>query len=188
MKKLYRTVKTALECGASETSYAPALTTLGIVIGVGAVIAMTEIGQGSTAAVQKTIANMGANNLLVMPGTASSGGVTFGSGSVITLTPQDAEAINTQSARRSTASPSSSGPRNADDLRQQELGADVHLRHDAGVSRRPRVERPRGRARSPTSTSAKPDASPASSSQTLKRELFDNQIADRPRRSERCRT
>src|SRR5208282_495990 len=34
-----------------------------------------------------------ANNLLVMPGTASSGGVSFGSGSVITLTPQDADAI-----------------------------------------------------------------------------------------------
>jgi ABC-type antimicrobial peptide transport system permease subunit len=36
---------------------------------------------------------MGANNLLIMPGTASSGGVSFGSGSVITLTPQDAEAL-----------------------------------------------------------------------------------------------
>ena len=46
-----------------------ALTTLGIVIGVSAVIAMTEIGQGSSVAVQKTIASMGANNLLIMPGT-----------------------------------------------------------------------------------------------------------------------
>src|SRR5918912_1594460 len=36
---------------------------------------------------------MGANNLLIMPGTASSGGVSFGSGSVMTLTPQDTEAI-----------------------------------------------------------------------------------------------
>jgi ABC-type antimicrobial peptide transport system permease subunit len=70
-----------------------ALTTLGIVIGVSAVIAMTEIGQGSAIAVQKTIASMGANNLLVMPGTAASGGVTFGSGTVVTLRPQDAEAI-----------------------------------------------------------------------------------------------
>jgi len=69
------------------------LTTLGIIIGVAAVIAMTEIGQGSSTAVQKTIQSMGADNLLVMPGTASSGGVSFGSGSVITLRPQDADAV-----------------------------------------------------------------------------------------------
>jgi ABC-type antimicrobial peptide transport system permease subunit len=69
------------------------LTTLGIIIGVGAVITMMEIGKGSATAVKQTIASMGANNLLVMPGTASSGGVSFGSGSVITLTPQDAEGI-----------------------------------------------------------------------------------------------
>jgi len=60
---------------------------------VAAVIAMTEIGQGSSAAVQRIIQNMGANILLVMPGTATSGGVSFGSGSVITMTPQDADAI-----------------------------------------------------------------------------------------------
>ena len=36
---------------------------------------------------------MGANNLMILPGTASSGGVSFGGGSVMTLTPQDAEAI-----------------------------------------------------------------------------------------------
>jgi ABC-type antimicrobial peptide transport system permease subunit len=70
-----------------------ALTTLGIVIGVAAVIAMMEIGQGSSTAVKQTIASMGADNLLVQPGTASSGGVSFGSGSIITLTPQDADAI-----------------------------------------------------------------------------------------------
>jgi ABC-type antimicrobial peptide transport system permease subunit len=69
------------------------LTTLGIVIGVGAVIAMMEIGNGSAAAIQKTIATMGANVLLVVPGTAASGGVSFGAGSVTTLTPQDGEAI-----------------------------------------------------------------------------------------------
>ena len=69
------------------------LTALGIIIGVGAVIAMVEIGQGSKAAVAQTIQSMGSNNLLVQPGTATSGGITFGSGSVITLTPQDAESI-----------------------------------------------------------------------------------------------
>jgi ABC-type antimicrobial peptide transport system permease subunit len=70
-----------------------ALTTLGIVIGVAAVIAMMEIGQGSSTEVKKTIASMGADNLLVQPGTASSGGVSFGSGSIMTLTPDDARAI-----------------------------------------------------------------------------------------------
>ena len=70
-----------------------ALTTLGIIIGVAAVIAMMEIGRGSSSAIQQTIASMGANVLLVMPGTASSGGVSFGAGSVMTLTPQDGEAI-----------------------------------------------------------------------------------------------
>ena len=70
-----------------------ALTTLGIVIGVAAVIGVVELGEGSTAAVQKTIASMGADNLLVQPGAASSGGVSFGSGSTITLTPQDCDAI-----------------------------------------------------------------------------------------------
>src|SRR5271165_130274 len=92
MKKFNRTLRTAFRA-LRRNVMRSVLTTLGIVIGVGAVIAMTEIGQGSSAAVQKTIASMGANNLLVMPGTASSGGVTFGSGSVITLTPQDSEAI-----------------------------------------------------------------------------------------------
>ena len=51
-----------------------ALTALGVIIGVGAVIAMTEIGQGSKVAIQKTIASMGANNLMLQSGAASSGG------------------------------------------------------------------------------------------------------------------
>jgi len=69
------------------------LTTLGIVIGVAAVIAMMEIGAGSSAALKKSISSMGANVLVVRPGTASSGGVTFGSGSAATLTPEDCQAI-----------------------------------------------------------------------------------------------
>ena len=69
------------------------LTTLGIVIGVGAVIAMVEIGQGSKRAVAESIQSLGANNLLIMPGQAASGGVSFGGGSAPTLTPDDAEAL-----------------------------------------------------------------------------------------------
>jgi ABC-type lipoprotein export system ATPase subunit/ABC-type antimicrobial peptide transport system permease subunit len=73
-----------------------ALTTLGIIIGVGAVIAMVEIGQGSKSAIQQTIASMGANTLLVQSGAATSGGVSFGVGSVLTLTPQDSDDIARQ--------------------------------------------------------------------------------------------
>ncbi|MBI1370985.1 MAG: FtsX-like permease family protein [Planctomycetes bacterium] len=87
-----RTVKTAVNALRRNVMRA-VLTTLGIIIGIAAVIAMMEIGQGSSLAIQQTIAGMGANNLSVRAGTASSGGISFGAGSVMTLTPQDAEAI-----------------------------------------------------------------------------------------------
>jgi ABC-type antimicrobial peptide transport system permease subunit len=92
MNKFYRILRTAFRA-LRRNMMRSGLTTLGIIIGVGAVIAMTEIGKGSKTAVDKIMQSMGANNLLVMPGTASTGGVSFGGGSVITLTPQDAEAI-----------------------------------------------------------------------------------------------
>jgi len=69
------------------------LTTLGMIVGVGAVIAMMEIGAGSSTAIQRGITSMGANVLVVIPGTAASGGATQGSGSVMTLSPEDCEAI-----------------------------------------------------------------------------------------------
>jgi ABC-type antimicrobial peptide transport system permease subunit len=69
------------------------LTTLGIVIGVAAVISMMEIGNGATRAIQKTMASIGANTLVVIPGSANTGGINYGAGSLTTLTPQDADAI-----------------------------------------------------------------------------------------------
>jgi len=90
--KAYRTVRTALTA-LMRNPLRAMLTTLGIVIGVGSVIAMMEIGSGSSTAVRRTIASMGANVLVIRPGTAASGGVTFGTGSVATLTPRDSEAI-----------------------------------------------------------------------------------------------
>ena len=85
-------VRTALH-GLRRNVLRAGLTTLGIIIGVAAVIAMMEIGAGSSTAIQATIASMGANDLAILPGAASSGGVSFGGGSVMTLTPQDADAI-----------------------------------------------------------------------------------------------
>jgi ABC-type antimicrobial peptide transport system permease subunit len=90
--KIYRTAKTAMT-GLRRNPMRAMLTTLGIVIGVGAVIAMMEIGQGSSSAIRKSIASMGANVLLIVPGTAATSGVTYGAGSRTTLTPDDCEAI-----------------------------------------------------------------------------------------------
>jgi len=81
------------------------LTTLGIVIGIGAVIVMMEIGAGSAAAIRHSILSMGANQLQVRPGAASSGGVVFGSGSAPTLTAEDAEAIRRECPAVKNAAP-----------------------------------------------------------------------------------
>jgi macrolide transport system ATP-binding/permease protein len=82
-----------------------ALTALGVIIGVGAVIAMMELGQGSKNAMQKSIASMGVNNILVLPGAAASGGVSFGVGSSMTLTPQDCDEIARQCPAVSDSAP-----------------------------------------------------------------------------------
>ncbi len=68
--KVYRTIRTALRALRRNPMRA-ALTTLGIIIGVAAVIAMMEIGEGSSKAIQRTIASMGANNLMSNAGHCS---------------------------------------------------------------------------------------------------------------------
>src|SRR5690348_7269854 len=73
-----------------------ALTCLGIVIGVSAVIAVMEIGQGSSIAIQQAVASLGANFVQVEPEAASSSGVNLGAGSFLTLAPQDCDAIRAQ--------------------------------------------------------------------------------------------
>ncbi len=70
-----------------------ALTVLGIVIGVAAVIATLAIGQGAREAVQAQIRTLGANVMTVMPGTVTAGGARMGMGGITTMTPEDAEAI-----------------------------------------------------------------------------------------------
>ncbi|HJQ82513.1 MAG TPA: ABC transporter permease [Candidatus Binatia bacterium] len=70
-----------------------ALTALGVVIGVGAVIAMVSVGQGADAAVQAQIANLGTNVVMVVPGATTASGVRSGWGGVSTLTVADGRAI-----------------------------------------------------------------------------------------------
>jgi putative ABC transport system permease protein len=69
------------------------LTMLGIIIGVGAVIAMIAIGSGAKARIQEQIASMGSNLLIILSGSSTSGGFRYGSGSLPTLTVEDAKAI-----------------------------------------------------------------------------------------------
>ncbi|MDB6065407.1 MAG: Phosphonate-transporting ATPase [Pedosphaera sp.] len=69
------------------------LTCLGIIIGIAAVIAMMEIGQGSSYSIQQTISSIGANVIQIDPSSVSVGGISSGGGGRVTLTPLDAEAI-----------------------------------------------------------------------------------------------
>ncbi len=70
-----------------------ALTMLGIIIGVAAVIAMVAVGGGAREQVVAQIRSLGANLLIVMPGNITQGGVRLGSGAASTLTDDDAAAI-----------------------------------------------------------------------------------------------
>jgi putative ABC transport system permease protein len=85
------------------------LTMLGIVIGVGAVIAMVAVGSGATQRIQEQIASIGSNLLMVLPGSATSGGMRMGFGSTMTLTEDDARAIATEVPGVLTASGSMRG-------------------------------------------------------------------------------
>lgn len=66
------------------------LTMLGIVIGVGAVIAMVSIGEGAKAAVQAQVASMGTNVIIILPGSTTVSGVRGGQGGAVTLNVSDA--------------------------------------------------------------------------------------------------
>ena len=73
-----------------------ALTTLGIVIGVGAVIAMVAIGAGAEARVSALISSLGTNILMITPGAVQTGGVRLGAGTRPALTLDDAEAVQNE--------------------------------------------------------------------------------------------
>jgi putative ABC transport system permease protein len=71
-----------------------ALTMLGIIIGVGAVIVMIAVGAGAQARVEEQIRSLGSNLLLILSGARTQGGVRLGVGSNYTLSEDDAVAIN----------------------------------------------------------------------------------------------
>jgi putative ABC transport system permease protein len=81
------------------------LTMLGIIIGVGAVIAMVAIGEGAKETIRSQIASLGTNVLIIMPGTSVQGGVRTGVGGVNTLVDGDAKAMMRELPAVAFASP-----------------------------------------------------------------------------------
>ncbi|MCK4888499.1 MAG: ABC transporter permease [Candidatus Aminicenantes bacterium] len=80
------------------------LTMLGIIIGVGAVIALVAIGQGTSEEVENQISSLGSNLIMVMPGSSHFGGVSRGAGSINSLTLKDVNKLKKESAYISEAS------------------------------------------------------------------------------------
>jgi putative ABC transport system permease protein len=86
-----------------------ALTMLGIIIGVAAVIAMVAVGSGAQARIQEQIASIGSNVIIVLSGSITSSGIRVGSGNALTLTEDDAKAIARDAPGVQAAAPASRG-------------------------------------------------------------------------------
>jgi len=82
-----------------------ALTMLGVIIGVAAVIATIAVGAGATARIQQQIASLGSNLIMVLPGSITTSGIRLGSGIALTLTEDDARAIAAQCPAVSLVAP-----------------------------------------------------------------------------------
>ncbi|MFO1317132.1 MAG: ABC transporter permease [Burkholderiales bacterium] len=86
-----------------------ALTMLGIIIGVGAVITMVAVGAGAQARVEDQIKSLGSNLIIVLSGNFTLGGARQGSGSQLTITEDDAYALQKEVAGVQVAAPSLRG-------------------------------------------------------------------------------
>ncbi len=85
------------------------LTTLGIIIGVAAVIAIVALGEGASASVATSLAGLGTNLLTITPGSTSTGGAQSGAGNATTLKSTDADAIGQKISGLNGVSPVVSG-------------------------------------------------------------------------------
>jgi putative ABC transport system permease protein len=85
------------------------LTMLGIIIGVGAVIAMVSVGAGAQARVAEQIQSLGSNLIIILSGSVTAGGVRMGQGSQSTITEDDAYAIAREVPAVQAAAPSMRG-------------------------------------------------------------------------------
>ena len=85
------------------------LTMLGIILGVGAVIAMVAVGAGAQARVAEQIQSLGSNLIIVLSGSVNTSGVRLGQGTQLTITEDDADAIQREIPAVQAAAPSSRG-------------------------------------------------------------------------------
>jgi putative ABC transport system permease protein len=85
------------------------LTALGVIIGVGAVVTMMALGAGAQARVAEQIRSLGSNLIIVLSGSITSGGVRLGSGSQLTITEDDARAIQRDVPSVEAAAPTMRG-------------------------------------------------------------------------------
>jgi len=85
------------------------LSMLGILIGVGAVIAMLALGKGAQQSMEARLASLGSNLLMVLPGSSNVGGVSLGAGAVTRFTLSDAEALGKAGGSIKAVSPTVSG-------------------------------------------------------------------------------
>ena len=95
--RIINTIKVALRALRRNTMRS-ILTALGIIIGVGAVIAMVSIGNGAKSQVEAQVASLGENVITVFPGSFTTGGMRSGWGGASTLTVDDAESIRREVA------------------------------------------------------------------------------------------
>ncbi|MBI5407540.1 MAG: ABC transporter permease [Nitrospirae bacterium] len=86
-----------------------ALTMLGIIIGVGAVITMLAVGRGASQKISEQIASIGSNLIMILPGATTAGGLRMGAGTQPTLSVADAEAIKKECPAVSDVAPDLSG-------------------------------------------------------------------------------
>jgi putative ABC transport system permease protein len=91
--RLINTISLAFEA-ITRNKLRSGLTSLGIIMGVGAVIVMMALGDGAKASIQQRVASLGTDVITVSAGSANLGGVRMGQGAVTTLTDSDAEAIS----------------------------------------------------------------------------------------------
>lgn len=95
MKHLFLSMRIALRA-LEVNKLRSALTMLGIVIGVAAVIATAAIGSGAKERIQQQIASIGSNTIIILPGSLTSSGMRMGTGNAVTLSETDARDLAAQ--------------------------------------------------------------------------------------------